>query len=288
MPPAADMRSMAARLLTRAPRLAALIVVPLLATTTLTLAATGAKPAAKSRAAAPVAKPTLVVPDVRHQAYVFAKGALEEGGFAWRVEGPVRGYAVNTVVSQSPAPGVRVLDRGSPTIVLRLARNGGYGQQGAPENASPYPGSAAVPARAAVAKRVVQPAAVRTAPIKLAAAKPAAKPPAARPAPAVRKPDFTVAGAPREPLDEPPLNVRAKRLAAWLETHRSPTRQNVAHWLYQHTWIVTGARFGWSHGAESLRTLVEVDRRAQSLWRLGAQSEQVARAALAEVEARAK
>lgn len=283
------MRGMAARLLTRAPRLAALVVVPLLATTTLTLAATGSKPAAKPRVAAPAAKPTLVVPDVRHQAYVFAKGALEEAGFAWRVDGAVRGYAANTVVSQTPAPGVRVLDRGFPTIALRLARNGGYGQQGAPEDASPYRGSAAIPARAAVARRIAQPAAVKTAPVAKPAVKPAARP-VAKPAakPAVRKPDFVVAGAPREPLDEPLLSVRARRLAAWLEKHPKPTKQNVAHWLYQHTWIVTGARFGWSHGAESLRTLVAVDRRAQSLWQLGAQSEQVARAALAEVEARAK
>lgn len=284
MSAAADMVSMAVRLLTRAPRLAALVVVPLLATTTLTLAATGSKPAAKPRTAAPAPAPTLVVPDVRHQAYVFAKGALEESGFAWRVDGAVRGFAANTVVSQSPAPGVRVLDRGFPTIVLRLARNGSYGQQGAPENTSPYRGSAAIPARAAVKKRVVQPAVVKT-----PAAKPAVRP-TAKPAakPAVRKPDFVVAGAPREPLDEPLLSVRAKRLATWLEAHPQPTKQNVAHWLYQHTWIVTGAGFGWSHGAESLRTLVAVDRRAQALWQLGAQSEQVARAALAEVEARAK
>lgn len=280
------MSSMAARLLTRAPRLAALIVVPLLATTTLTLAATGSKSGAKARTVATAAKATLVVPDVRHQAYVFAKGALEESGFAWRVEGSVRGFAVNTVVSQSPAPGVVVLDRGFPTIVLRLARNGGYGQQGAPEDASPYKGSLAVPARAAVAKRVAQPASV-----KAAAAAPRAKPSAkraAKPAPAVRKPDFAVAGAPREPAGEPLLSVRAKRLAAWLETHRQPTSENVSHWLYQHSWLVAGARFGWSHGAEALRTLVEVDRRTQSLWQLGARSERVARAALAEVQARSR
>lgn len=284
MPSAADMRSMAVRLLTRAPRLAALIVVPLLATTTLTLAATGSKSGAKARTVATAAKPTLVVPDVRHQAYVFAKGALEESGFAWRVEGPVRGYAVNIVVSQSPAPGVVVFDRGFPTIILRLARNGGYGQQGAPENASPYAGTVAVPARATVAKRIAQPVSVKT---PAAAATTRAKP-VAKPAPAVRKADFVVAGAPREPADEALLSVRAKRLAAWLETHRQPTSENVSHWLYQHSWIVTGARFGWSHGAEALRTLVEVDRRAQSVWQLGAQSERAARAALAEVEARSR
>ena len=279
---------MAARLFTRAPRFAALIVVPLLATATLTLAATGAKPTAKARAAAPAAKPTLVVPDVRNQAYVFAKGALEESGFAWRVEGSVRGYAANMVISQSPVPGVVVLDRGFPTIVLRLSRNGGYGQQGAPEDASPYRGSAAVVARATVVKPAAR---LSVNPLAAARKQPVAKPagkPAAKPAPAVRKPDFVVAGAPSEPAHEPLLSVRAKRLAAWLETHRQPTDANVSHWLYQHTWLVTGAQFGWSHGAEALRTLIEVDRRAQTLWQLGARSERVARAALAEVEARAK
>lgn len=279
---------MAVRLFTRAPRFAALIVVPLLATATLTLAATGAKPTAKARAAAPAAKPTLVVPDVRNQAYVFAKGALEESGFAWRVEGSVRGFAANMVISQRPVPGVVVLDRGFPTIVLRLSRNGSYGQQGAPEDASPYRGSAAVVARATV----VKPAARLSAnPLAAARKQPAAKPagkPAAKPAPAVRKPDFVVAGAPSEPAHEPLLSVRAKRLAAWLETHKQPTDANVSHWLYQHTWLVTGAQFGWSHGAEALRTLIEVDRRAQTLWQLGARSERDARAALAEVEARAK
>ncbi len=287
---------MALRLLTRAPRLAVLIVLLLFATTTLTLAATGSKSGAKARTVVSAAKPTLVVPDVRHQAYVFAKGALEESGFAWRVEGPVRGYAVNTVVSQSPAPGAVVLDRGFPTIVLRLARTGGYGQQGAPENASPYAGTLAVPARAVVVKPAAQPAAVKArtaapAPRAKPAAKPGAKQsakPVVKRAPAVRKPDFTVAGAPREPADELLLDVRAKRLAAWLENHRQPTSENVSHWLYQHSWLVAGARFGWSNGAEALRTLVEVDRRTQSLWQLGAQSERVARAALAEVEARAR
>lgn len=275
---------MALRLLTRAPRLAALIVVPLLATTTLTLAATGSKSGAKVRTVATAAKPTLVVPDVRHQAYVFAKGALEESGFAWRVEGPVRGYAVNTVVSQSPAPGVVVLDRGFPTIVLRLARNGGYGQQGAPENASPYAGTVAVPARSTAAKRIAQPVSVK-APAAAATTRPK---PVAKPAPAVRKPDFAVAGAPREPADELLLSVRAKRLAAWLETHRQPTSENVSHWLYQHSWLVAGARLGWSHGAEALRTLVAVDVGVQKRWQVGARSEELARRTLADVEQRSR
>ena len=47
----------------------------------------------------------LVVPDVRKLAFVFAKGELEDAGFAWTVAGSVHGYAANTVVSQTPAPG---------------------------------------------------------------------------------------------------------------------------------------------------------------------------------------
>ena len=51
--------------------------------------------------------PPIAVPDVEDQAFVFAKGALEDAGFAWRVVGSVHGYAANTVVSQSPAAGTR-------------------------------------------------------------------------------------------------------------------------------------------------------------------------------------
>ena len=61
---------------------------------------------------------------------------------------------------------------------------------------------------------------------------------------------------------------------------------NVDHWLFQHSWVVTGARFGWWQGAEALRLLVRVDERAQKLWGVGTRSAQLARRALAEVEAR--
>jgi hypothetical protein len=94
-----------------------------------------------------------------------------------------------------------------------------------------------------------------------------------------------VKGAPKEPLNEISLPARAKRLAAWVEAHPRRTPKNVDHWLYQHEWLVTGARFGWSGGAAALRTLVEVDVRVQELWGVGGRSEHVARAALADVEA---
>jgi hypothetical protein len=118
------------------------------------------------------------------------------------------------------------------------------------------------------------------------APKKAAKPKAA--APTQRPPAFTVPNAPGEPLKEIPLPQRARQLAAWIDAHPRPTNANVQHFLYQHTWIVTGAKFGWWHGAEALRRLVAADRVAQKRWGIGRKSELVARRALAEVEARAK
>jgi hypothetical protein len=88
---------------------------------------------------------TLVVPDLRRQAFVFAKGALRDAGFAWRVVGPVKGYAANAVLTQSPAPGTRVIDTGAPLIKVTLSRNSKYPQDGAPEDISPYKATAVVP-----------------------------------------------------------------------------------------------------------------------------------------------
>ena len=151
-----------------------------------------------------------------------------------------------------------------------MSRNSAYKQEGMPENVSPYPGKVA----RVFGVTKPKPQAVKPAP----AAKPAAKP-------TVREPAFTVAGAPKEPADEIPLSTRAKRLAAWVEAHPRRTPANVNHWLYQHNWIVSGAKFGWSHGAESLRTLVAVDERVQKLWGVGKDSEAVARKALVDVKA---
>lgn len=99
---------------------------------------------------------------------------------------------------------------------------------------------------------------------------------------------FRVPGAPAEPLGEIPLPVRARRLDAWLTSGRGPTGPNQHHWLYQHAWIVTGARFGWWHGAEALSLLIRVDRRVESRWGIGYRSEAIARRALAAVKARTK
>ena len=103
-----------------------------------------------------------------------------------------------------------------------------------------------------------------------------------------RLPAFRVPGAPKEPLDEITLPARARRLEAWLTPGRSLTPATLHHWLYQHAWIVTGARFGWWHGAEAIRTLIRVDGRIEARWGIGYRSEAAARRALAEVEARVK
>jgi PASTA domain len=298
------------------PRILVISAVWITASGTLTFAAdktlTTSHPAAKPPVATP--RPILVVPDVRSQAFVFAKGILDDNGFAWRVVGSVEGYATNRVVSQTPAPGARVVDTGAPTIALQLAR-GSYGQNGTPENTSPYAGTSIVPA---VAAKVLtkKPAAARVplAPVKVAKAKkvaktkkvakakkivkahklsrvhkPALKKTARAASPKARRPAaFAVPGAPKEPLDEISLPARARLLDAWLTSSRGPTAANERHWLYQHAWIVTGARFGWWHGAAALRVLISVDRRIESLWGVGHRSELVARNALAAVEARAK
>jgi hypothetical protein len=272
---------MAAVNFARVPTIAAIVVVALLATATLTLAATSNGPVAVQAAPAAAEQPFLVVPDVRRQAYVFAKGALEQAGFAWKVSGPVRGYAANTVSSQTPAPGTRVVADGAPIISLQLSRNASYEQQGLPEDVSPYQGR---PVKFLAAKRknaraASPPAATAPATAPVAKPKPATKP-------ATRKPAFVVSGAPTEPSDEMTLTARAKQLRAWLESHKNRSPRAVNHWLYQHNWIVTGARFGWSGGAEALRELIQVDERAQKLWGVGGKSEQVARHTLAEVKAR--
>jgi hypothetical protein len=300
---------MAARLPAFLPRLAVIVLLGLALTATLTYAAgrnLSATPA-PAAVAAPKAVP-LIVPDVRNQAFVFAKGALEDGGFAWRVEGSVHGYASNTVVSQSPAPGSKLLDTGSPLVILTLKRRSGYAETGQAEDASSYPGTAV---RSAELASTLGPAAPATSTTPAAtthasttqatttSAAPAPKP--ATPAktttktdstatrwPQHRPPAFTVAGGHAEPLDEMPLPLRAQALRTWLEAHPHNTRTNVAHWLYQNEWIVAGAKLGWWRGAEALTTLVAVDRRTQQLWGMGAKSAALAESALGEVQSRSK
>ena len=264
------------------PRFVALPLVALLGTATLTFAANSQLTGPSTPAEPAVASvPTvLVVPDVRRQAFVFAKGTLEDAGFSWKVTGSVEGYAANLVASQSPEPGTRVVDTGSPTIQVTLAPNGQYKQEGSPENAAPYPGSAVKVAGAEAPVATPAPA--------VEPAAPAAKPtPAAKPKATASKrpPAFAVPGGKAEPLDEMPLPNRAKALGRYVASHPADAA-SVNHFLYQHAWIVTGAELGWWRGVEALELLVAVDHQAQQRWGYGAKSESLARAALARVKAK--
>src|SRR5580765_3416778 len=283
---------MALRIATRLPRLVIVGVVLLLASATLAVGAAKRLTAVPQGAPAPVSAPTLVVPDLSGQAFVFAKGTLEDTGFAWHVIGPVRGYAANKVASQSPPAGTRVRDTGAPTIIVKLARTP-YPEKGEPEDVSPYFGTPVQPIRLAsttVAPAAPVPAAPKGAEQKAPAATKVPTTKTATPqsaAPAERPAAFELAGAPKEPLKEMPLPQRAKLLRAWIASH-SKTRANVRHFLYQNSWIATGAAFGWWHGAEALETLIAADRLAQKRWGIGTKSEHVASRTLAEVKARMK
>jgi beta-lactam-binding protein with PASTA domain len=292
---------MASRLRAHLPRVALFVLLGLAATATLTYAA-GQMPSSTTPASTTAAPaPPLVVPDVRNQAFVFAKGSLEDAGFAWRVLGSVHGYAANTVAAQSPAAGTRVLDTGAPLITLTLKRNSSYPQTGEAADASPYAGTVLQPAELAAAVGPAHPAATTSAStttvapaVTPKAATPAKTPKAAKPVakkatwPQNRPVAFTAPGARAEPLDEMPLTNRAQLLRSWLEAHQTKTSANVAHWSYQNAWIVAGAKFGWWHGAEALTTLIAVDRRAQQLWGIGNKSALQAQSALSEVQSRSK
>lgn len=277
---------MALRIATRLPRLVIVGVVLLLASATLAVGAAKRLTAVPSGAPAPVAVATMVVPDLSGQAFVFAKGSLEDTGFAWQVIGSVHGYAANKVTRQSPPPGTRVRDTGAPTISVTLKRTS-YAEKGTPEDVSPYAGTSVQPV--GLATTTVTP----VAPVPAAAPKGAQTKPLPKKAepkvaaPTERPPAFVVAGAPTEPSKEMALTQRADLLSSWLSTH-AKTRANVRHYLYQHNWIVTGAAFGWWHGTEALRKLIAADRVAQQRWGIGKKSELVARRALADAEARTK
>jgi hypothetical protein len=268
-----------ARLASLLPRFVALPLIALLGTATLTFAANSqlTSPSTSAEPAAASVPSVLVVPDVRRQAFVFAKGTLEDAGFSWKVTGSVQGFAANMVAAQSPEPGTRVVDTGNPTIQVTLAANSRYKQEGSPENGAPYPGTSVKVAGAAAPVAEPEPAA---APLPVPAAKPKPKATAAK-----RPPAFVVRGGKAEPLDEMPLTDRAKALGRYVASHPAATA-SVNHFLYQHSWIVTGAELGWWRGAEALQLLVAVDRKAQQLWGYGAKSESVARTALERVKAK--
>ena len=302
---------MAARIAMLAPRFIALVVIWLLAWASFSLAQdSGQTPPPPAPVAAEPEQPdVLVVPDVRRQAYVFAKGILQDAGFAWRVQGDVGGFAANTVAVQIPAPNTRVIDNGAPVVTLRLVRSPQYAERGVPENTAPFSASKVVllkswraeqerkaPPAAEAAPAETAPATTTPAPTPPAATTPApttTEPTTTAPAPAAapaqgtgRKPDFAVSGAPREPADEMPLPARARALEERAAMLKKPTRRFVNFWLYQHTWIVTGARFGWKDGDVALKTLIRVDGSLQDRFGFGRRSQAVARRALAYVESK--
>ncbi len=118
------------------------VALGLFATATITFAASkriqGAHPHAKPLGR--TQREPLVVPDVSRKPYVFAKGILEDAGFAWHVS-TKNGFAANVVLSQSPTAGTRVIDSGAPEVVLSLKRSDGYGEKGTAENDSPFEGT---------------------------------------------------------------------------------------------------------------------------------------------------
>jgi len=119
------------------PRLTAVAAVVLLVSATISLAADKPVRAKETAHRGAAQRHVLVVPDLRHQLFVFASGMLEDGGFGWRVRGSVHGFPQNVVVDQSPKAGTRVIDTGSPKITVWLARGGGP-QVGRPQDRSSY------------------------------------------------------------------------------------------------------------------------------------------------------
>jgi len=248
---------------------------------TVTIVASRGSSSKPSRVLETTKLPTKIVPDVAGQPYIFAESTLQAHGFGWRVEGSVAGWAEALVLSQDPVANTEVLDTGAPLVKLQLAKPKGT-QSGTPENSSPYTGtkivlpfgSNTVPIRTVPTTTTT----TKTEPLEL---KPTPKPSESRTRPRA----FVIAGARLEPLDEIALPERAQELSSWLDLHRSVSDANVRYWLFQHAWIVTGAKFGWWHGAQALETLIAVDKRVEALWKVGSKSEAEARAALEFVHA---
>ena len=272
-------------------RVVALIVVCALASMALTILFTNSDTAKSEHKGKVTAPPSKIVPGVVGQLYVFAEGTLQEHGFGWKVAGSVDGWAGVTVASQDPLPGTAVVDTGTPRVTLRLAKPKGYVPQGTPENSSPYAGTeillpgASTETTQTTTNAQTTPitnSTTETSSTTTARTTTSAKP---KPPSQTRPPAFTIAGAKREPLDEIPLPQRAGNLSTWLDSHRQVSPANESYWLFQHAWIVTGAKFGWWHGAQALETLIAVDRRVESYWGIGSKSEAEARSALAFVHA---
>lgn len=265
-------------------RVVAFIVLCALATVGLTIALTRGDSSESKRRTRTLAPPTKTVPGVIGQPYVFAESSLQQEGFGWKVAGPVAGWAGVIVSSQSPLPGTRVVDTGAPLITLRLTKPKNYITQGTPENSSPYKGTKIVLPTGLTGTGQSTTSARTTTTSGKTTTK--TTPTTTKTTPAqTRPPAFKTAASTPEPLDEIPLPQRAKNLSTWLDSHRQVSEANERYWLFQHAWIVTGAKFGWWHGAQALEILIAVDKRVEALWGVGARSEAEARSALEFVRA---
>jgi PASTA domain len=269
-------------------RVVAFVVLCAVASVAVTIAVTHGDSSEPKKQAKTVSLPTKVVPGVIGQPYVFAESMLQQNGFGWKVVGPVAGWAGVTVSSQIPAPGTKVVDTGAPLITLRLVKPKGYVTNGTPENSSPYTGTKIMlPAgstetgQSTTSTQTTTTETFSTTTVKTTSTSTKTTPSQTE----ARPPAFTIAGAKSEPLDEISLPQRAKNLSSWLDSHRQASNTNESYWLYQHSWIVTGAKFGWWHGAQALETLIAVDKRVEALWGIGSKSEAEARAALEFVHA---
>jgi hypothetical protein len=107
----------------------------LIAGGTLTIAADRVAPQRPTLVPVTASPKTLVVPQVTGQAYVFAKGILQDGGFAWRVSGPCRGSPATPSSTRSR----RRLCRGRHRRAHDHADPGaeqGFAERGGPDNRS--------------------------------------------------------------------------------------------------------------------------------------------------------
>jgi hypothetical protein len=271
-------------------RVVALVVLCALASIALTIAFAHGDSSKSKRKAKVTAPPTKTVPGVVNQPYVFAESTLQQQGFGWKVVGPVAGWASAVVSSQSPAQGTTVMDTGAPLVTLQLSKPKGLVTQGIPENSSPYAGTKIMlPAGATgTTQSTTSAQTTTTGTFSTSTTTTRSTSTSTKTTPArveKRPPAFKIAGAKPEPLDEIPLLQRARNLNTWLDLHRAASGANERYWLFQHAWIVTGAKFGWWHGARALEILIAVDRRVEQLWGVGSKSEAEARAALEFVHA---
>ena len=289
-------------------RVVALIVLCALASMALAVVFAHGDSSKSRRKGKITAPPTKTVPGVIGQPYVFAESTLQQQGFGWKVVGSVAGWTGVIVSSQTPAPSTKVVDTGAPLVTLQLTKPKGYVTQGTPVNSSPYAGTQIkLPAGSTKTTQSTTSTQTTTATTfststtvststtgsttttgTFSTTTVKTTPKSTSSQAKTRPPAFTIAGAKPEPLDEIPLPQRAKNLNTWLDSHHTASAANERYWLFQHAWIVTGAKFGWWHGAQALEILIAVDKRVEALWGLGSRSEAEARSALAFVHAHAR